>query len=174
MATNTIRRSSTGTSENAQGNFSISARPNDVLVISATNFGNVEVPVTDQNNVSVRLSRAQVTLSEVVVTGAYNTKRTARSTSYNAQMVTGEQLNVIRQTNLNNALAGKISGLQVRSQSVAALGRNTNIRLRGASGLGGDEGIIYVVDGTILPNADDINMDDVADITFLQGLDASP
>ena len=33
-----------------------------------------------------------------------------------------DRLNTIRQTNLNNALAGKVSGLQVRSQSSAKLG----------------------------------------------------
>ena len=53
--------------------------------------------------------------------------------------------------NVNNALAGKVSGLQVRSQSAAALGRQTEVRLRGAGGLGGGEGVIYVFDGTIAP-----------------------
>ncbi|WP_315821132.1 TonB-dependent receptor plug domain-containing protein [Paraflavitalea speifideaquila] len=78
-------------------------------------------------------------------------------------------MNTIRQTNLNGALAGKVSGLQFRGQSAAKLGNVGNIRLRGASGLGGDEGIIYVVDGTILPSANDINIDDIEDVTVLQG-----
>ena len=39
--------------------------------------------------------------------------------------------------------------------------------------LGGGEGIIYVVDGTILPNSNDINVDDIEDVTVLQGPAAS-
>ncbi|RPD50550.1 SusC/RagA family TonB-linked outer membrane protein [Paracnuella aquatica] len=158
-----------GTTTDANGVFRISIAQNGTLNVTAAGFVAQQSfnPTGETANISLRRSDAQ--LQEVVVTGAYNTKRTARSTSYNAQVVTGEQMNTIRQTNLNNALAGKVSGLQVRSQSAAALGREGIVRLRGASGLGGDENIIYVVDGTILPNINDINLDDVADLTVLQG-----
>lgn len=158
-----------GTTSDANGNFSISISPNGTLTVSASGFVTQQRFTPSGNSATIALKRSDAELQEVVVTGAYNTKRTARSTSYNAQVVTGDQMNTIRQTNLNNALAGKVAGMQVRSQSAAALGREGNIRLRGASGLGGDENIIYVVDGTILPNINDINLDDIADITVLQG-----
>ena len=173
FATVTVVGTNTATQADANGNFTLNnVAENARLRVTSTGFTALTVPVSGDLS-SVTLTRSGDQLQEVVVTGAYNTKRTARSTSYNAQVVTGEQLNTIRQTNLNNALAGKVSGLQVRSQSAAALGREGNVRLRGASGLGGDEGIIYVVDGTILPNISDINMDDIADVTVLQGPAAS-
>lgn len=152
----------------ANGNFTIKVGDNSRLAVSATGFSAQTISVTG-NTANFSLTRSDSQLQEVVVTGAYNTKRTARGTSYNAQVVGGEQLNVIRQPSINNALAGKVSGIQVRSQSSAALGRSGEVRLRGASGLGTGENVIYVVDGTILPNADDINMDDVQDVTVLQG-----
>jgi TonB-linked SusC/RagA family outer membrane protein len=161
-----------GTSADANGNFTITISEGGRLNISSAGYTSQTVAAT-ADMAGIRLAPLENALTEVVVTGAFNTKRTARSTSYNAQVVGGEQLNVIRQTNLNNALAGKVSGLQVRSQSAAALGRSNAIRLRGESGLGGGEGVIYVVDGTILPNADDINLDDVQDVTVLQGPAAS-
>jgi TonB-linked SusC/RagA family outer membrane protein len=112
-------------------------------------------------------------LKEVIVTSAYNTKRTARSVSYNAQTVTDEQLNTTRQPDLNNALAGKVAGVQVRSQSTVKLGANgyAAIRLRGESSLTGASNVLYVVDGNIVPTASsgDINPDDVEDISVLQG-----
>jgi len=116
----------------------------------------------------------QSELKEVVVTSAFSIKRSARSTTSNAQVVSANQLDPIRNTNLNDALAGKVAGLQVRSQSSAALGRQSTIRLRGESGFSNGDGyygskILYVVDGTILPNANDINIDDIEDITVLQG-----
>ena len=108
-------------------------------------------------------------MTEVVITSAFQTKRTARSTTSNAQVVTGEAVNTIRQTNVNNALAGKIAGLQVRSQSTAALDGGATIRLGGESTFGASSSILYVVDGTQMPNANDINGDDVEDYTVLQG-----
>lgn len=108
-------------------------------------------------------------LKEVVVTSAFGIRRTARSTSANVQNLSGDQVNTIRQTNINDALAGKIAGAQVRSQSYAKLGAESTIRLRGENGLGVGGGAMYVVDGTIMPNGTDINPDDVEDYSILQG-----
>ena len=124
-----VKGNKKGVSADADGNFSINANAGDKLVFTALGMTTNEISVGSQNAISVTLSSNTKDLSEVVVTGAYNTKRTARSTSYNAQVVNAEQLNTIRQTNINNALAGKVPGVQVRSQSAAALGRTGQIRL---------------------------------------------
>ena len=118
-----IKGTKIATIADASGNFSIKAKSGDVLDISAQGSEKSEVTVGTSDQISVSLTKSNSALQEVVVTGAYATKRTARSTSYNAQVVNSEQLNTIRQTNLNNALAGKVSGMQIRSQSAAALGR---------------------------------------------------
>lgn len=47
--------------------------------------------------------------------------------------------------------------------------QETPVRLRGENGLGAGGGPIYAVDGTIMPSSNDINTDDVEDITVLQG-----
>lgn len=173
FATVTIKGTKNAAIADQSGSFSLRAKQGDVLVVSAQGMDSRESEVGASGGVTVSLARTNSALTEVVVTGAYNTKRTARGVSYNAQVVNSEQLNTIRQTNLNNALAGKVSGIQVRSQSSAALNRTGSVRLRGESGLGGGEGIIYVVDGTILPNANDINVDDIEDVTVLQGPSAA-
>ncbi len=107
-------------------------------------------------------------MTEVVVTSAFGIKRSARSVSSSVQNLTSEQVNIIRQTNINNALAGKVAGAQVRSQSLAKLGAETTIRLRGENGFGAGTGALYVVDGNIMP-ASEINQDDIEDYTILQG-----
>jgi len=112
-------------------------------------------------------------LKEVVVTSAFGTKRAARSVSSNVQNISAEQLNVIRQSNINNALAGKVSGLQVRSQAFGKLGAESVIRLRGENNFGVSGGPLFVVDGTVIPSSNDINPDDIEDITVLQGPSAS-
>ncbi|HEX5152034.1 MAG TPA: SusC/RagA family TonB-linked outer membrane protein [Parafilimonas sp.] len=170
FATVKLQKANSGVIADNSGTFSIKAKPGDAIEVSSTGYALQHIIVDEKNVYTVVLKVGdQITLAEIVVTGAYNTRRTARSVSYNAQVVTSEQLNTIRQTNLNNALAGKVAGLQVQSQSVAKLGQAGSIRLRGASGIGTGESVIYVVDGTILPNSNDINTDDIENVTVLQG-----
>lgn len=169
-----VKGTTSGTQTGADGKFSIKVTAGaPVLQFSFIGFKAVEVAVPASNKVNVSLASDSRLLEEVTVVGALGTKRTARSTTNNAQVIDEKQLNTIRQTNLNNALAGKVSGIQVRSQSAAALGRNTEVRLRGVSGLGLGTSALYIVNGTILPNADDINIDDIENVSVLQGAAAA-
>ena len=169
FATIKIKGSPTGVSADANGAYSIKVTAGSVLVISGASFKETEVPVGTQNVLNTVLEKGGVELKEVVVTSAFGIKRAARSTASNIQNLTGDQVNTIRQTNVNNALAGKVAGAQVRSQSVAKLGAETTVRLRGENGLGVGGGALYVVDGTIMPSGADINPDDVEDYSILQG-----
>ncbi len=170
-----VKGATVGVQTNVDGEYSIRVNKGDVLQISQLNYGAVDVPVGSLAQLTTSLELKANTIKEVIVTSAFNLKRTARSTSANAQVLGSEQLNPVRSTSVNDALAGKISGIQVRSQSAGALGRQNDIRLRGENDFGdGSSGstgssVIYVVDGTILPNANDVNMDDIDDITVLQG-----
>ena len=105
----------------------------------------------------------------MVITSAFETKRSSRSSSSAAQAVSGDQLNTTRQLNVNNALAGKVAGVQVQSQAAGKLGSETAIRLRGENGITGPSTALYVVNGTQMPSAGDINPDDIESITVLQG-----
>ncbi|GGH09558.1 SusC/RagA family TonB-linked outer membrane protein [Mucilaginibacter phyllosphaerae] len=165
----TVSGTTIGVQTNVSGKFSLSVPASATkLSFSFIGFARQDVAINGAVvNASLASSASQ--LSEVVVTGVFGIKQNSRTTSGSAQVVGATQLNTVRQTNINNALAGKVAGLQVRSQSAAALGRNTEVRLRGASGFGSGNGAIYVVDGTILTNADDFNNDDVEDVTVLQG-----
>jgi len=164
-----VKGTNTGVSADANGAYSLKVNPGAILVISGASFKETEVPVGTQNVLNTVMEKGGSELKEVVVTSAFGIKRTARSTSSNVQNLSGDQVNTIRQTNVNNALAGKVAGAQVRSQSVAKLGAETTVRLRGENGFGVGAGALYVVDGTIMPSGADINPDDVEDYSVLQG-----
>jgi TonB-dependent SusC/RagA subfamily outer membrane receptor len=177
-ATIKIKGSNTGVSADVNGVFTIKAKTGDVLEVTAVGQKTNSITLGDQNLVTVSLENAgDAGLQEVVVTGAYNIKRTQRSSSSAVQSIGDEKLNTIRQADVNNALAGKVAGVQVRSQSAAKLGSNgyAAIRLRGESGLVGSSNVLYVVDGTVMPSnaAGDINPDDIEDLSVLQGPGAS-
>jgi TonB-linked SusC/RagA family outer membrane protein len=169
----TVAGTTIGTQTNASGKFSLSVPASaSSLTFSFVGFQKQTLTIgSDVVNASLGSSASQ--LSEVVVTSAFGIKQTARSSSTSAQVVTSTELNTVRQPNINNALAGKVAGIQVRSQSAGNLGRSTEVRLRGASGFGAGSGALYVVDGTVLPTADDLNVDDIESVTVLQGAAAA-
>ncbi|MFZ4261828.1 SusC/RagA family TonB-linked outer membrane protein [Sphingobacterium sp. HJSM2_6] len=161
------------TQTDASGNYAIEVPANARLSFRYIGFSTQMITVGTQSTINVQLVSDDANLEEIVITGAYGIRENTRSAPYSTQTLKSDAVNVTRQPNLNNALAGQVTGLQVRSQSAAAIGRQTEVRLRGAAGFGSGNGAIYVVDGTILPNSDDINIDDVESVTVLQGPAAS-
>ena len=169
-----IKGTKSGTTTDADGKFFIKSKTGDVLEISSQGFFKKEVNITSTTNLvmAVLELNSKETLSEVVVTTAFEIKKSARTTPYSAQTISADNLNLIRQPNLNNALAGKVAGVQFRGQSPIALDRDAVLRIRGGSTLNGDLGPIYVVDGTVV-NSYDINPDDVESLTVLKGANAT-
>jgi len=166
FATVVVKGSKQGTSADAAGNFSVRASGSVTLTVSSVGFGTRDFKVTG-NTLSASLSKTSADLDEVVVTTALNIKRKADNLSYASQGIKGDKLTTTRNTDINNALAGKIAGVQVRSESGAKLGSTATVRLRGVTGFG-DLSPLYVLDGTPV-NSNDINPDDVADIQVLKG-----
>lgn len=154
----------------ANGIFNIRAKQGALLTISAIGHDNSEVAASI-SFMNVELNAKADELQEVMVTTAFNVKKSQRTTPFSSQVIKSEQLNVIRQPNLNNALAGKVAGVQFRGQSSAKLTDQGFLRIRGGGSLS-DVAPIYVVDGT-LTNSFDINPDDVEDITVLKGANAT-
>ena len=154
-----IKGTSTGVSADANGAFSMRVNSeNDLLVISAAAYKETQVKVGTQKHLNIVLEKGGANIKEVVVVSAYGTKRTARSTSSNVQNLKGDQLNYLYQSKVNNALAGKVAGVQVRTQTTAKPGADKKVRLRGENGLGfandddnlDREGYDYILENTFL------------------------
>lgn len=157
FATVKIKGSKTGLSADANGFFTIKVNSEkDVLSISAASFKDTEVRVGTLRFFSIILEKGGTELKEVIVTAAFGVKRTARSTSSNVQNNSGYQYNPLYQANVNNALAGKVSGVQVRSQVPNQVAADKKIRLRGENSLGNTnadferEGYDYILENAFL------------------------
>jgi TonB-dependent SusC/RagA subfamily outer membrane receptor len=112
-------------------------------------------------------------LDEVVVT-AQGLNRKQKALGYSTQKVAGEDLTISRQTDLGNAMAGKVSGARFIGGASSGFDAGTII-LRGAGSIPSSSQSdnpanepIYVVDGAIT-NKNSINMDDVESINVLKG-----
>ncbi|HJS54434.1 MAG TPA: carboxypeptidase-like regulatory domain-containing protein, partial [Chitinophagaceae bacterium] len=173
FASVTVKGTKNGVTSDADGKFTIKGvESGNVLIISSVGFTDKEVTIGSADNVNISLTpTAGSNLTEVVVTSAFGIKKSARVTPFSSQTFKEEQLKIIPQSNINNALAGKVAGTQYRGQSPIKLSDQGAFRVRGGQGLG-DPGPIYVVDGTIVGSFD-INPDDVEDVTFLKGVNAT-
>jgi Ca-activated chloride channel family protein len=112
-----IKGTNTGVSADANGTFSIKVNSeNDVLLIAGAGYKEAAVKIGTQRQLTIILERTVGELMEVVVTSAYNIKRSSRSVSSSVQKISADQLMAIHQPNPNNALMGKVPGVQVKTQ----------------------------------------------------------
>ena len=147
-----IKGTQSAFSADVNGSFSIKVNAeSDVLIISAAGFKDAEIAVGTKRTLSIILEKNAADLEEVVVTSAYSLKRTARSVSTNMQRVGYGQLNSNYQSNVNNALAGKVAGLQVRTQTATKLGANEKLSEKSSnSNNNGGEGYDYILENAFL------------------------
>lgn len=173
FASVTVKDTKNGVTADADGKFTLRNVPSGaVLVITSVGYDSREVSVGASDVVNISLTATGAgNLTEVVVTSAFGIKKAQRTTPFSSQNVKSEALNLIPQTNVVDALAGKIAGVQTRAQSNAKLNQSDALRIRGGLSLS-DVPPIFVVDGNVV-NSFDINPDDVEDLTVLKGANAT-
>ncbi|MEP7267707.1 MAG: SusC/RagA family TonB-linked outer membrane protein [Saprospiraceae bacterium] len=166
-----VKGTTKGTTTDIDGSFALEIPAgNNSIIVSYVGYTDQEIRIGNESVVDVILAEG-ITLAETVVT-ALNITRDKKSLTYAAQTVDGDKLRMIPSTSVNNALGGKIAGVQVRAQSAMALDRDASIRIRGAGSLN-DKTPLYVVDGTPVASASDISVDDIATMNVLKGPNAT-
>lgn len=165
-----VKGTSRGATSNANGEYSLSVPDNaGTLTFSFIGFKTTDVSIGSRSTIDLVLEPDASTLQEVVVT-ALGISREKKALNYAVQELKQEKLNIARDQNVANALAGKIAGVQVLGQSGAKFG-SPSIRVRGVNSLtGGDP--LYVVDGTPT-DVSQVNMDDVENLSVLKGPSAT-
>lgn len=130
---------------------------------------------TGASPVNIKLAPAEGQLLDDIVVVGYGTRRKSDLTGA-VGSVKQEQLEERPAASLNQALAGRISGVQVNTNS-GRPGGQTSVRIRGFSSINTTNNPLYVIDGIILPvgsqtqnsNAIDfLNPGDIASIEVLK------
>ncbi|WCC42058.1 SusC/RagA family TonB-linked outer membrane protein [Tenacibaculum finnmarkense] len=160
-----IKGTTTGVETDFDGNYSINAKQNDILVFSFVGKATQVKTVGASNKINVVLADDANLLTEVVVT-ALGIKRKAKSIGSAQQTVKGDDLTKTRETDISTALAGKVSGIQFTGQPSSSF-KGADVRLRGA------KNVLYVVDGIRLNSSTDVNTEDIESMTVLKGLAAT-
>ena len=171
----------------ADGNYTINVPANGtVLTFKYLGYVTQEITIGTRTEINVSLSSSAQTLEGVVVT-ALGITREKKALAYSAQTVTAEELNVNKQTNVLNALQGKVAGAQISSTG-GAPGQGSSIRIRGINSIDPNRSNepLFVIDGILIDNststfgsgaelrnmsnrATDVNPEDIETINVLKG-----
>ena len=183
-----IEGSNKGVETDFDGKYSIEANSGDVFVFRYLGYETAKITVATSNIINVTLVEGGEVLDEIVIT-AFGIKRSEKALGYSVQSIKGESMTEARESNITNAISGKIAGVQVTGTS-GSVGASSRIVLRGNSSITGNNEPLYVVDGVPISNssfgnagsgggvdlpngAADINPDDIETITVLKGPNAA-
>jgi TonB-linked SusC/RagA family outer membrane protein len=181
-----IKGSAGGTQSNNEGKFSLATKAGDVLRITFIGYTTREIAVKpDQTTLDVALEETQNALNEVVVT-ALNITREKKSLGYAVQELKSKDISEAKETNLVNALSGKVAGVQV-TNSQGDMG-SSRIIIRGETSISGNNQPLFIIDGVPVDNTQnlgnagsrdfantisDINSEDIESMSVLKGPNAA-
>jgi len=155
-----------GTISNDRGRYSLNiSNPDAVLVFSFIGYKQMKIPVEGRTSVNISMEPSVSNLKEVIVVGYGSIKKSD---------LTGSVATVSEDIYLNQPVArvddilqGRAGGVNVINVS-GAPGGTTSIRIRGANSITGSNEPLYVIDGFVGGNMEDVNPTDVETIQILK------
>ena len=155
-----------GVTADVQGNFSIPAPRNGVLLVSMIGYQTATVPVDGRSVIDVALQPDSEFLDNVIVV-AYGTASRASLTGAVAA-VNNETIEKTISSSVTAALEGAAPGVQVNN-TYGEPGTDPKIRIRGFGSVNGSNDPLYVVDGfPFQGNINDLNSNDIESMTVLK------
>jgi TonB-linked SusC/RagA family outer membrane protein len=161
-------RTSNGTITDLDGHFTITLPKGKKVVISYIGYETQEVDAVPGKDIAVTLKEDSHSIEEVVVIG-YGGSKARKDLTGSVGSVSGMKLAQVPVASAGEALQGKIAGVQVTTVD-GAPGADINIRIRGGgTSLSGDASKpLFVVDGFITDNINDIPPTDIQSIDVLK------
>ncbi|MCU0469058.1 MAG: TonB-dependent receptor [Arcicella sp.] len=139
-----VKGTTRGSITDVNGEFTIKVPDTkSILVFSFLGYQNQEISVGNQTNFIINLIPDLKALDEVVVVG-YGTS-TQRNLTTAVVRVKAEDINVSSSPNLQQALQGKVAGVEV-IQSTGQPGASATVKIR-SNPSNASAGVLYVVDG---------------------------
>ena len=155
-----------GTVTDANGKFSLTC-PAGKNTLRITYIGMEPIEVSARPNMRIVLTSDSKALDEVIVV-AYGTQKKSSFTG-SASMVGAAELDQHVTTNVANALAGSVPGLQIRGGSGAPGSEQGKINIRGIASMYASTDPLIIVDGAPYPaSLSNINQEDIESVSVLK------
>jgi len=162
-----VKGTTSGTITDANGHFTISnVGDSDVLVFSFIGMVPQEVAVQSRETIDVTMMRDTYGIQEVVAIG-YGTMRKQDVTGSISQ-AKGEELVQDQSFSALDNLRGKVSGVNIFSNSGQPGAYQSRVVIRGLSTINASSAPLYVVDGVVMEDFGLINPNDIESIEVLK------
>ncbi|HNS46388.1 MAG TPA: TonB-dependent receptor plug domain-containing protein, partial [Bacteroidales bacterium] len=180
-----VKGSSKGTISDINGNYSMQAPADGVLIFSFIGMQTLEIPVDGKRQINVTLSDAEISLGEVVVVGYSTSSKKLISSSID--LVNEQEIDNIPLKTIDGVLQGQVAGLTVNLSS-GTPGAQSSIKLRGGSSINASNQPLMVIDGIPVITGEyaqisylgqetnamtDINPNDIESVTVLKDASAA-
>jgi len=136
------------------GTFVLNGVPSGPVTLQISRIGyrsrQVRVPA-GTNQITLKLFTDYLQVQELVVTGKA-TQISQQNAANAISTVNSEQLNEVPQETVDKALAGKVAGATISSNS-GAPGGGVQVQLRGISSINASASPLFVIDGQIVSDA---------------------
>ncbi len=182
-----IKGTQLGTQTGADGRYRIRASRDQVLVFSFIGMESQEITVGNQSVIDVILKENASQLNEVVVLTALGLERKKDDDLSSSTLVDAAALKRSGESGVIQGLSGKTSGLTIVRNS-GDPGSGAYIQIRGQNTISGSASPLIILDGVPISNTslgggvdgvvqqsrlNDINPDDIANVTVLKGAAAA-
>ncbi len=154
-----------GTTTDQNGNYVLMVSPKDVIRFAFLGFVDQDIKVENRTSVNVTLVEDTQFLDEIVVVGYGTIKKSSAAGSQSS--VSDKAFANQRVSRIDQALQGRATGVQVTNTG-GAPGAEVRIRIRGANSILGDNSPLFVVDGFVGADFNDINPNDILSMEILK------
>ncbi len=144
-----VKGTLTGTITGTNGEYSLMAKPGDILEFTFIGYLPQEVTVGDQTVINVAMRTDVQALDEVVVIGYGTVKKSDATGSVAA--VSSKDFNKGAITSAQDLLVGKSAGVVITTAG-GAPGSGSTIRVRGGSSLNASNDPLIIIDGMPIDN----------------------
>jgi TonB-dependent starch-binding outer membrane protein SusC len=159
-----IQGTTTGSTTDANGNFSINAEPFAVLSFSFIGYLTENVPVNNRTQINITLTPDILQLSDVVVIG-YGTQR-RESLTGSVASISADRLESKHVSSIESALQGEMAGVSVVSSG--GPGVSPTVRIRGIGSVNFASDPLYVIDGIPVGGLNNFDINDIESVSVLK------
>lgn len=155
-ATVQVKGTKTAVITGNDGSYEITVPSNaSSLVFQHTGYSSREVAINGRSEINIELQTDWRSLNEVMVV-AYGTAKKGTYTGA-ASVVKQSEIKDVPSTSFQNALVGRVSGVQITTASGEA-GATPSIRIRGIGSINASNEPLYVIDGVPVISGDQGNL----------------
>lgn len=165
-----IKGTTLGTTSDASGAYKLNGtNSSSVLIFSSIGYKPQEITLGNRQVLNVSLVEADETLDEIIVVG-YGTQKKSSLTGA-VSSVTTKELTALPVVNVQQAIQGRVPGVQITNNS--SPGTEPIIRIRGVGSVSLNPNPLFVIDGIPAGGLNNIDPKDIESLEVLKDASAA-